>query len=114
MLFVDDDARDDYHKSPALLQVVCSLFESELAKQTYQVEVLDSQHDRDQALAMLCICPINDENAPIEESMLNEVLRSLNSQFRRIDGIPTIKVESEDLNIIHVRVTASRDFAQLT
>ena len=114
MLFIDDEAQHNFHKSPALLQIVCSMLESSLAKHFYQCEIVDTQANAGASLAMVIICPIDCEIDPVDEALVDDVLIELNARFKRKDHAPTIRVETEDYNIIHVRVTTAQDFAQLT
>lgn len=114
MLFIDDEARDSFHKASTLLQVVCQIFESELSKNYLLCELIEAASTDEGHKAMFVICPADDADKAVEAAVVDDVLLMLNRRFRRSDNTLTVTVESEDYNIVYVRVTTAADFSQLT
>jgi hypothetical protein len=104
MMFLDEEARHQYHKAPALLQVICQIFENFLARWHLQCEVIEVEehgcrlgvHGLDETI-----------NAP---EGLQEAVIMINKQFQRMDKKPTMGVLSIDTGLVNIYITESKDF----
>lgn len=106
MLFLDDQSRHDYHKTPALLQVVCTIFESYLTESGAQLELIDVERSSGMWIAM---CDVPDCSL----GPFREAVRKLNESFIRHDEIPTCTIENERARLVTIRVSEPMDFAHL-
>lgn len=107
MLFIDDEARDLYHKRPALLQVVCQMLESHFVNNGKQLEIIDTNGDGKAQVAMLHC------KQEIPESELQELVDKLNQSFKRTDGKMTCVVEDFDNALLTVFVDSSGNFSHM-
>lgn len=104
--FLDDEARDQFHKANTTLQVICSLAESALFKYGMQLQVIEVEGRN---LARLDIPDF--EEGDFEH--IKHTVIELNKQFRRVDGEPTISVIDLSLGILSFYVTQPQDFLTL-
>lgn len=106
MLYCDEETRHAFHQAPALLQVVCQIFESALAKRGQQVEVFDMDVADDMAIVAL----LRAENASPDD--IEAAAEEANHMFLRNDNLPTVLPHDKEQGLVIVRVTDSSDFAQ--
>lgn len=105
MLYTDDESRDAYHKAPLLLQVVCQILESHMARFGHQVELIDTEdHEGTHSAFVGCYDAHSDE--------LYEAALQINKNFQRKDGKVTCIVEAEEVKLLRIMVTKAEDFSQ--
>ncbi len=103
---MDEESRHAYHKSPALLQVVCTILESYLAEAGTQLQLIDADKRMGFWIAMM-----HSPNA--DELTLHTAVDRVNAQFPRRDEATTAEVEDVDAALLTVRITDKDDFSQL-
>lgn len=105
MLFTDEDSRHAYHKTPALLQVVCQILESRLAEHGVQLELVDCEKHGGMWVAAVCV------DSEVHEAALLDSIQYCNRMFQRADDIKTVTLENDEVGLLSIRVTDTADFS---
>lgn len=89
MIFVDQETRELFAKTPPVLQVIVSDVEFELAKMSLQAELIDVYNNT-------CTLAVEDGT----ELLLQQICSDINKRYRRFDREFTcVMPEAEVLNI---------------
>lgn len=105
MTFLDEDERHKYHKAPALLQVICQIFENYLVRWHLQCEVIEVE---DMGCRLAVYSP---SESDVEYHALTDAVIKLNEQFKRLDKKPTMSIIDADNAIVNIFVSETRDFS---
>lgn len=107
MLFIDEETRHDYYQSPALLQVICQIFEHALAEHGIQVEAFDWMlNDEGHYEVVLHVLEVNFD--AIEHACVQ-----VNRQFLRLDKRLTAEPIDKELGFVRIYFARSSDFEQV-
>lgn len=105
MLFPDEDTRHNYHQSDSLLQVVCGIFESDMARHGHQCTVLGCDFDGQQHMALIQV----EDCSPL---VILDAIDHLNCAFMRTDGEATCLPVDKEEGQLMIMVTSAEDFAR--
>lgn len=113
MLYATDQVRHEYHKSLALLQVVCQCLETELYTDAHQLRIAQVYEEDGGAVVIAVIESSRLHADEVNKKFLMSTFAKINQQFARTDSKNTVSPEAEDFSVVSVVVTGPQDFACL-
>lgn len=102
MIYPDDDSKSEFARTTQMLQVIVSIFETNLFVYGREAEMIDIMNDNQVFIGV----------PNLHSQIMEDLKEKLNAQFKRKDGLPTCDIqEPEEYGIFRFYATSLNDLS---